>query len=414
MRLSTRVILIACALLVLALGGLLLYEILRPHPVRVALVGLEGRQREGFLRALDDFAETGPQLKGTGKLLDIAEYANLDDILPLLESHKLFAPVPDIVIAPEALPINLNARLFAPVPHDIANRAPKSLRIGLSRDERLRAMPLLVNSLEIAGNRIWDSTLGHSPGSASWFESLRAARSSIESRTKVPLLVTGSDDELLSQIISALVLEEGGLESYTAVCTAISRSTDPTAALEALALGSFNAWDSALATLKAWTQDGLLPTHWLQMGKDDQALLLEEGRVIGLIQTLACRRDMPYQHIFNFRAAPFPAGTDNAASHKTVLAPAIVALVPENSRRREIGNALLNWLSTGDPLWQLARDCGWAAATTGTRQPDIQAMDSFSRSAASFSTVNGFLSDAFTNKTVARNFMTALREELSR
>ncbi len=415
MKRSTRIILIVCALIVLVCGGFLLREILRPHPIRVALVGLESRQRDGFLRCFADFQETQPILKGTGNLVEILEYASISDLLPLIDAPRLFAPVPDLVIAPEGLAITRNARLFAPIPHDITNRAPSSLRIGLSRENRLRALPLLLNSLEIAGNRIWDSTLGHTPGSRTWFDSLRAVHGSMDKRIYVPLLVTGADDELLSHVISALILEKGGLESYTTICNTLAQSSEAATVQNSIPSGRFPAWDYALDTLESWAQDGILPGHWLEMGKDDQAILLEEGRVIGLVQTLACRRDMPYQHIFNFRAAPFPAAMDGMTSHSTLLAPAIVAMLPEASRRRDlVGNALLNWMSTGDPLWQLARDCGWAAATNGTRQPDIQAMDSFSRSASAFSTVNGFMFDGFTDRSAAANFMATLRAQLSR
>ncbi len=389
--------------IVLLLSGVLLFEAFRPRPLLVAFIDLEGRSHEALVASLDEIASKERALPKKNSLL-IEEHSSFSEFFNALSRSRPFSRSPELVFGWTDIELKDNLAQLEPIAYDLSNTIPKALQAELEDGGRLRALPLLFDSLEISSNRIWDSTLGFNPGSTAWFNSLYAAKETLETKTKVGLFMQGQDNTFLSLLLSALIIENGGAASYSAICATLKEGTHP-AELEK----NNPIWQATLSQVRKWRKNGLLSPDWLRHNSEDEILLLEEGRIIGLIQTLSTRREMPYEQIFTFRPAPFPATRNNKRPRSKIVAPSIVGVVPNQSKRKTLAHNTLDKLSSGDSIWRLARSAGLVAASSHAKQSDLQASDAFARLEPAQSSANGLLRDAFSTKEEAEIFIQALR-----
>lgn len=422
MQRKQLILFIGLGVFVLALSLLFTIIALGPRPLVIGLVGFgndrASREHEAFLKLFEGYENVRAKGDIKGRTLIVLEFPYFEDYATRMSSPGLGNKRPDIVFTYNCQGIKENSNSFASIPHNLEHRVPPALRTGLVREDRLWALPLLINYLEISTNQIWDSTLGHKAGSSSWFSSLRAILASPELRTKFPLFIAGEEDEVVSLILSALILEQGGISSYASIVQFLQQGKEVSELQN-----FFPAWNRAIDSLIQWSEEGLLPKDWLEKTKEDQSILLEEGRIIGLIQTLANRREMPYQYVFTMRPAAFPYASSASKDSNYLLIHDIIALLPnfalsakQSSKRQqeryvELSN-FLNWVCSDETLWQLARDSGWAAALQDARQPDIQAKELFLSTLEADSSINGLYFDAFTSTSQAKIGMQEIRNIL--
>ncbi|MBN1518887.1 MAG: hypothetical protein JW923_02215 [Spirochaetales bacterium] len=308
-------------------------------------------------------------------------------------------------------------RTFSELPLDLAMLTVPSLRAAGAVNGTQRALPVLVDHVELAWSKQRMGMAGLSqPTSLEDLEralerwsSLKDASGDARERSAWPLVFCGGDDESLLQALSVMLVAETGYQGYESARQALASGTgmaDVLGGSGGQSPGSV-ALLAAAGRLKSWIRLGLVHPEWHALKAADLRALLHGGSVFMAIQSLSFRRSVDYAAINEYGSSRFPAAS--GAPKDAIVAPLTLASIV-GSR----ASALDALRGLYDPALgkEMAALSGRSSALAAAAAPDIQAADALAAVAASRYVVNGLYRDAFADAASAKAAARELRDWL--
>ncbi len=308
-----------------------------------------------------------------------------------------------------------SADLFDAVPREAGDLVALPLRKSGAAGGRDWAMPLLIDSWEIA----WRSDL-FAAGALSGRtrpEELARRMASIPKKSFAPFIAAGGDDADLVDLAGILVADRIGPNGYGRLAelagglgfAGVQESGDADALLE-MDLGGASLAD-CLEPLVRLGDLGFAHRNWLGFKEADLIAAAESGLASLSVQKLSTRRSMRREALAPWRSAPIAA---RRADGLPAVTAAVVSMArPKASRRADDYEALCLRLASTGGQRVLQQKTGLAPAAAAASAIDIQASEA--RSAASGAAVlQGLSRDAFASESRLKDFAAAIRAFLER
>jgi len=292
------------------------------------------------------------------------------------------------------------AELFATLPDDLAGTVAPSLRDSIAAAGRSWALPLLIDTRELA----WRSDLlpAGSASARTGLGGLDAIGGRMPKKAP-PLAAAGGIDVELIDIAGLFVVDRGGLEAYETLARR-AREGGSDAALDA-DLGGFSLRD-ALAPLFQLQERERIHPNWLELEEADLVGVVE-ARLAGLsLQTLSLHRAIRRDELASWDSAAISRRSDGGLP---VVTSSVVSIARLKASRagRAIGQ-LCGYLMSAEGQRALQLATGLAPSAASTPAIDVQA--SGSRVAASAANVvQGLSRDGFSSTEERGEFAAALR-----
>ena len=214
------------------------------------------------------------------------------------------------------------------IPQKALESMPRSLR-------NKKCAPIMLDHCELAFySKILTDTNTELPYNfSSYKDFLKLAKGKVFS----PFFCNGAEDRILIDLVGAIVLGEGGLNSYNKLIEELRKAENLEAVLDVKLDEKNLTLHSVLDMLKEWPKEGYTHPSWFN-GRGNDLVYFAETKQLGSFFTLLSEhRKIPYNVIRSFESSLFPANAD--ANNYGLIAPAVsVMLLSDNSNcKRYIG-----------------------------------------------------------------------------
>jgi ABC-type glycerol-3-phosphate transport system substrate-binding protein len=306
------------------------------------------------------------------------------DLESINSNNDKKAKKPDLIIEP----LNYNMGLLSEVNNNLFSTIPRSIaRTGVI-DGKIVALPIFLDHIEIAfrqdlytqqGLTVEDRILS--------LRDMENVLLKLVNPSFFPLVMAGSTDAELLDVLSVLTLSLGGVDSYLNLTKLLNSKETPESYIN-FDLG--DGWNLGVVIdkLNYWKESGIIHPQWYSFDTKQVELYSERQITSTVIMRLTTHRSWPFHILRRWQSSPFPFNNPNNAG-SGVIAPTTVAYIPQNAKVAKETQLVLQKLiskdfqesivkklqlapvhSTADTLDRESDDLRfWAAASTLVLQP---------------------------------------------
>lgn len=256
-----------------------------------------------------------------------------------------------------------------------AESMPRSIQaVGLGPNNARIALPIALDHVEFSFRRdlfaknglvVDDRIIS--------FSDLNSVLHTFVAKDFFPLLVAGGDDRSLLDFLAVLVVSMSGVEAYDRVESNLA-VLDWSNVDELKLVMALPELTEALEWMRMWKLDGVLHPDWLDFSPDDVLSIARLRLTASCVMRLSEHRQWPVGVLQNWQTSPFPF-RDPQSAGSALLAPVVVAMIPQTGRYSENLVPLVTLLSGKEFQETVVQDWGLAPVHNTAEALDRESSD---------------------------------------